>query len=204
MRREDILALAEENRRLREEVSQLEEELFLTHQEEATSLRQRLTALEQRAASDEGAELRATRGAISAVLAGVALSLGLAGGLASLLFAAAPRHYACSSIKTPIEVPAAQAPQNSRLFVTGEPVNAPLRLDGEAVGQAPLLITIEPGHHTLEILNDEGEVADKMELFAQPQQTARATYHTTNPSEEINIKPTHRQIHFIDHFVETK
>src|SRR4051812_47983184 len=91
MRREDILALAEENRRLRGEVYQLEEELLVTRQEESDALRQRIASLEARA-SGEGA-LPLARSAISAVFAGAALSLGMAAVLASLLFAATPRQY---------------------------------------------------------------------------------------------------------------
>jgi hypothetical protein len=184
MRREDILALAEENRRLRQEIYRLEEDLLSAHQEESEVLRRRLAILEQKANSQYESELRATRGALAAVIAGVALSLGLAGGLASLLFSATNMPQPTKK-KFSSTVPShtTSIPETSTLFVNGDPTQAKVLLDGVFVGESPLFITISPGHHKLDILNEDQNTIDQMEFFAQPSQTTRATYHA--PKDKV-------------------
>jgi hypothetical protein len=185
MRREDILALAEENRRLRQEIYRLEEELISAHQEEAEVLRDRLSQLETKIRSPHDNELQTMRGALAAVIAGVALSLGLAGGLASLLFSATQPKSTPTKISPPVAPAFTKQVETSSLFVSGEPVQAKILLDGVLVGESPLLLTISPGHHKLDIVDNNWNTIDRMEFFAQPNQTTRATYHTNAKDPKV-------------------
>ena len=187
MRREDVLALAEENRRLRQEIYRLEEDLVTAHQEESEVLRRRLAMLEQKTSAHYESELSATRGALAAVIAGVALSLGLAGGLATLLFSATHKTYPTKKKFDPT-VPArtTNIVETSSLFVNGEPMQAKILLDGVFIGESPLFITISPGHHKLNIVSEDQRPIDQMEFFAQPSQTTRATYH--EPKHKTNCE----------------
>ena len=187
MRREDVLALAEENRRLRQEIYRLEEDLLTAHQEESEVLRRRLALLEQKASSHYESELSATRGALAAVIAGVALSLGLAGGLASLLFSATHKPYPTKKkFDATLPTHTTTIIETSNLFVNGEPSQAKILLDGVFVGESPLFITISPGHHKLNIVNEDQSPIDQMEFFAQPSQTTRATYH--DPKQKVGCE----------------
>jgi hypothetical protein len=185
MRREDVLALAEENRRLRQEIYRLEEDLFTAHQEESEVLRRRLAMLERKNSAQYESELSATRGALAAVIAGVALSLGLAGGLATLLFSVTNKTYPTKKKFEPITpTHTTNIVETSQLFVNGDPLQAKILLDGVFVGESPLFITISPGHHKLSIVGEDEPLLNQMEFFAQPSQTTQATYH--KPKQKTN------------------
>jgi hypothetical protein len=203
MRRDDLLALAEENRWLRAEVARLEAELSEARQEEVKSLQRRLRYLEGRLEGQRGPAGPSPRGVLSAVLLSAGLSLGLVGAMTALFLQDPPRPSAAHT---------SFAAEQGRLVVTGDPFDATIRVDGKILGKAPLFTEIPSGHHDLEILREDGEIADRMEFFARPGEVTRATYHLP-PTIRVKLEDSPLRaldlregatIHFIDHFVEVE
>lgn len=200
MRRDDLIALGEENRLLREEIASLKTKLEEARYEEVVALRRRIHFLEQRLRHEP------PRGLLPALLLGAALAVGMTGGLTSLLFrppSSFASYPAASLPPLPRQAPLIEEP--GQLIITGGPVGATIRVDGDIVGATPLFIEVSAGHHRLEVLGPRGEVTDRAELFARPGELTRVTFQSPrlvfpeyeelkHPREKRAVSP----IHFVE------